>query len=131
MEQHRENPACAACHNVMDPLGFALENFNAVGLWRDHDGKDAVDASGKLPDGTQFKGAADLRRVLSTTRREQFVRCLTEKMLIYSLGRGTEYYDKCAIDKIVANIKRYDYKFAYLIAAIIQSDPFQKQGFRE
>ncbi|QDT09226.1 DUF1592 domain-containing protein [Planctomycetes bacterium K23_9] len=131
MEQHRESPACAACHNVMDPLGFALENFDAVGLWRDRDGKDAVDARGELPDGTQFDGAADLRRVLSTTRREQFVRCIAEKMLIYSLGRGTEYYDKCAIDRIVAGIKRYDYKFAYLIAAIIQSDPFQKQGFRE
>ncbi|MGB7344384.1 MAG: DUF1592 domain-containing protein [Pirellulaceae bacterium] len=131
MEQHRENPACAACHNVMDPLGFALENYDAVGLWRDRDAGNPVDASGELPDGTVFDGAADLRRVLSTTRREQFVRALTEKMLIYSLGRGTEYYDKCAIDRIVAGIKRYDYKFAYLIAAIIQSDPFQKQGFRE
>jgi hypothetical protein len=131
MEQHRENPACAACHNVMDPLGFALENYDAVGLWRDRDGNDPINAEGELPDGTKFDGAADLRRVLSTTRREQFVRCLTEKMLIYALGRGTEYYDKCAIDKIVSSIKRYDYKFAYLIAAIIQSEPFQKQGFRE
>ncbi|NND99101.1 MAG: DUF1592 domain-containing protein [Pirellulaceae bacterium] len=131
MEQHRENPACAACHTVMDPLGFALENFDAVGLWRTRDGADDINASGELPDGTKFNGVQDLRQMLSTSRREQFVRCLAEKMLIYALGRGTEYYDKCAVDKIVADITPHDYRFAYLIAAIIQSDPFQKQGHRE
>ena len=131
MEQHRANPACAACHDVMDPLGFAMENFNAVGLWRTHDGPNEIDASGSLPDGTNFNGVAQLRTMLATTRREQFVRCLAEKMLIYAVGRGTEYYDKCAIDKIVSEIRPKNYRFAYLIASIIQSDPFQKQGNRE
>ncbi|TWU44617.1 hypothetical protein Poly51_60490 [Rubripirellula tenax] len=131
MEQHRDNPACAACHNMMDPLGFAMENFDAVGQWRTRDGRDLVNASGKLPDGTAFNGVEDLKRLLSTERRDAFVRCLAEKMLIYALGRGTEYYDKCAIDKIMADVRRADYQFAYLLAAIIESDPFQKQGHRE
>jgi hypothetical protein len=131
MEQHRSNPACAACHNMMDPLGFALENFDAVGRWRTRDGRDKIDASGSMPDGTSFDGINGLRDLLTTQRSEQFVRCLAEKMLIYALGRGTEYYDKCALDKITADVRAHDYKFAYLIAAIIQSDPFQKQGYRE
>lgn len=131
MEQHRENPACAACHNMMDPLGFALENFDPIGRWRTRDGRDLIDASGKMPDGTSFNGVGDLRGVLSNERGEQFVRCVAEKMLTYAIGRGTEYYDKCAIDKIVEDCRSKDFKFAYLIAGIIQSDPFQKQGFRE
>ena len=131
MEQHRSNPACATCHNMMDPLGFALENFDAIGRWRSRDGREEVDASGRLPDGTQFSGVGDLRKLLSTDRKGQFVRCLTEKMLIYALGRGTEYYDKCAIDEIVGDVEKHGYQFAYLIAGIIQSDPFQKQGNRE
>jgi hypothetical protein len=131
MEQHRQDPACAACHKMMDPLGFALENFDAVGLWRTRDGRDEINATGTFPDGTEFTGVADLRILLSTERRDQFVRCLAEKMLIYAVGRGTEYYDKCAIDKIVEDVQKQNYRFAYLIAAIIESDPFQKQGFRE
>ena len=131
MEQHRANPACATCHNMMDPLGFALENFDAVGRWRTKEGREVIDASGQLPDGTKFAGVADLRDNIAKNRREQFVRCLAEKMLIYALGRGTEYYDKCAIDKIVAECRTHDYRFAYMVAAIIASDPFQKQGFRE
>lgn len=131
MEQHRENPACAACHNMMDPLGFALENFDAVGRWRSKEGGRPVDASGKLPDGTQFAGVGDLRKLLAEQRGEQFVRCVTEKMMTYAIGRGTEYYDKCAIDEIVAYANDHDYKFAYLIAGIVSSDPFQKQGQRD
>ncbi len=131
MEQHRSNPACAACHSVMDQLGFALENFDAVGRWRTRDGKDEIDASGELPDGATFNGVEELRHLLVQDRREQFVRCLAEKMLIYATGRGTEYYDKCAIDKIMADAQSHQYKFAYLIAAIIQSDPFQQIGHRE
>ena len=131
MEQHRASPACAVCHNMMDPLGFALENFDAVGRYRTLDGGDEIDASGSLPDGTEFNGITDLRELLSTTRRDEFVRCLAEKMLIYSIGRGTEYYDQCAIDEIVTRTKDNDYRFAFLIAAIIDSDPFQKQGHRE
>lgn len=131
MEQHRSNPACAACHNMMDPLGFALENFDAVGRYRTRDGRDEIDASGEMPDGTHFVGAEGLRDLLATQRKDQFVRCLVEKMLIYSLGRGTEYYDKCAIDQIMARVRSKDYRFAYVIAGIIESEPFQKQGFRE
>ncbi|MCO8124463.1 DUF1592 domain-containing protein [Stieleria sp. TO1_6] len=131
MEQHRSNPACATCHNMMDPLGFALENFDAVGRWRTTDGADEIDASGKFPDGTAFSGVDDLRRLLAGPRKEQFIRCLAEKLLIYATGRGTEYYDKCAIDKIVSQCRAHEDRFAYLIVAIIESDPFQKQGFRE
>lgn len=131
MEQHRSNPACAACHNMMDPLGFALENFDAVGRYRKRDGRDEIDASGEMPDGTTFNGAEGLRDLLATQRKDQFVRCLVEKMMIYSLGRGTEYYDKCAIDQIMTQIRSKDYRFAYMIAGIIESEPFQKQGFRE
>ncbi len=131
MEQHRANPACAACHNMMDPLGFALENFDAVGRYRTRDGKDEINASGEMPDGTSFRGAEGLRELLAVERREQFIRCLAEKMMIYALGRGTEYYDKCAIDEIMARVETKNYRFAYLIAGIIESDPFQKQGFRE
>ena len=131
MEQHRANPACAACHNMMDPLGFALENYDAVGLWRDREGGEEIDASGNLPDGTKFRGVGELREMLVTERKDQFTRCLAEKLLIYAIGRGTEYYDKCAVDQIVLEAQQHDYKFAYLIAGIINSDPFQKQGYRE
>ena len=131
MEQHRANPACSACHNMMDPLGFALENYNAVGLWRDSEGGEKIDATGQLPDGTRFSGVGELRRMLVADRRDQFTRCLAEKLLIYAIGRGTEYYDKCAIDQIVSEAQQQEYKFAYLIAGIIKSDPFQKQGYRE
>ena len=131
MEQHRDNPACATCHNMMDPLGFALENFDAVGRWRSKDGRNEINPSGKFPDGTEFNGVDDLKRLLAGPRRDQFVRCLAEKLLIYAIGRGTEYYDKCAIDKIVSRCGKHENRFAYLIAAIIESDPFQKQGFRE
>lgn len=131
MEQHRSNPACAACHNMMDPLGFALENFDPVGQYRERDAGAVIDASGKMPDGTEFNGFEGLQQVLATERREQFVRCLVEKMMTYAVGRGIEYYDKCAVDKIMADSKRYDYKFAYIVAGIIESDPFQKLGERE
>ncbi len=128
MEQHRSNPACAACHNMMDPLGFALENFDPVGQYRQRDGATLIDASGKLPDGTAFDGVEGLRNVLSTQRSEQFVRCVIEKMMTYAIGRGIEYYDKCAVDKIMSDAKNQNYKFAYIVAGIIESDPFQKQG---
>lgn len=131
LEQHRANPACAACHNMMDPLGFALENFDAVGRWRTSDGVDPIDATGAFPNGTTFNGIDDLRRLLSTERKEDFIRAIAEKMLVYAIGRGTEYYDKCAIDQIVSDCHAGDDRFAYLIVAIIESDPFQKQGHRE
>ena len=131
MEQHRQNPACSACHQMMDPLGFALENFDAVGRWREREGGHDVDASGELPDGTQFHGVEELRALLSGRRGNDFVRCLSEKMLIYATGRGTEYYDQCALDELVEFVAKNENRFAYLIAGVILSDPFQKQGHRE
>ena len=101
MEQHRANPTCASCHARMDPIGFALENFDGVGKWRVKDAGQTIDASGKLPDGTQFTGLAGLRTVLLTTRRDDFVSTVAAKLLTYALGRGLEYYDKPAVRSIV------------------------------
>lgn len=131
LEQHREDPACAACHKQMDPLGFALENFDAVGAWRTSDEGQPIDASGELPDGTLVNGVQQLRETLLKKNKDQFVRCITEKMLTYSLGRGLEYYDKCAVDRIMAELQKNDYKFSTLIFEIVKSDPFQKKGVRE
>lgn len=131
MEQHRQNPACSACHQMMDPLGFALENFDAIGRWRDREAGNPVDASGELPDGTRFQGVRELRDLLAGRREEDFVRCLAEKMLVYATGRGTEYYDQCAIDELMDYVTKNENQFAYLIAGVILSDPFQKQGHRE
>ncbi len=93
MEQHRANPVCASCHRLMDPLGFALENFDGVGTWRTIDAGTPIDASGVLPDGTAFRGLAELRQVLLQKQREQFVWTVTDRLLTYALGRGVEYYD--------------------------------------
>ena len=103
MEQHRANPACAVCHARMDPLGFALENFDAIGRMANHQRRPAiaVDASGVLPDGTKFHGPAELRKIL-LSHPEQFATTVTEKLLTYALGRGVEYYDQPAIRKIIA-----------------------------
>ncbi len=131
LEQHRSDPACASCHKLMDPLGFALENFDAVGQWRVQDDGLPIDASGELPDGSHVRGVVELRSTLLTKNKEQFVRCVTEKMLTYALGRGLEYYDKCAVDKIVAELAKNDYKLNTLVIEIIKSDPFQKKGERE
>ena len=131
MEQHRADPSCAACHRVMDALGFALENFDGIGLWRDRDEGSPIDASGELPDGSRFTGFGELRQVLLAQHRNDFVRCLAEKMLTYALGRGMEYYDKCTIDEIVAFLEENNDRFAYLILGIVRSDPFQRLGHRE
>ncbi len=131
LEQHRADPACASCHKLMDPLGFALENFDAVGQYRTHDAGQPIDSSGELPGGRVVSGANDLREVLMSQHRDEFVECLTEKMLTYALGRGLEYYDKCAVDRIVAQLEANDYKFSSLLIEIVKSDPFQKKGSRE
>ena len=124
MEQHRQDPACANCHAKMDPLGFAFENFNAVGGFRDQDGEQPIDASGTLPDGKSFQGPAELKVILSEKKRE-FARCLTEKLLTFALGRGLEYYDRRAVDKIVANLEQNEFKFSTLCVEIARSDPFR------
>jgi Protein of unknown function (DUF1592)/Protein of unknown function (DUF1588)/Protein of unknown function (DUF1587)/Protein of unknown function (DUF1585)/Protein of unknown function (DUF1595)/Ca-dependent carbohydrate-binding module xylan-binding/Planctomycete cytochrome C len=126
MEQHRADPNCATCHSKMDPLGFGLENFDAVGAWREREGKFPIDASGVLPTGQTFQGPKQLKAILKT-REQDFVRCLTEKMLVYALGRGLEYDDKCAVDQIVDSLAKDDYRFSRLVIGIASSDPFQKR----
>jgi hypothetical protein len=124
MEQHRKNPACAQCHAKMDPLGFGLENFDAVGSWRTVDGDSPVDASGVLPDGQKFSGPAELRDILMT-KKDLFVRCFSDKLLTYALGRGTEPNDRCSIDNIVAAAAKHGYRFSSIVTAIVESDPFR------
>lgn len=128
MEQHRANPSCSVCHLRMDSLGFALENFDAVGAWRTKDGKFDIDAVGELPSGEKFSGPRELTRLLVQTKQDAFVRCITEKLMIYALGRGMEYYDKCAVDKITEALGKHEYRFSTLILEIAKSDPFKRQG---
>jgi hypothetical protein len=125
MEQHRKNPSCANCHAKMDPIGFALENFNAIGAFRAKDGNFDIDASGEFSDGTTFKGPADLKNIVKL-KKDDFTRCLAEKMMIYALGRGLEYYDRPVIEKIVKYVSDNNYKFSALVSGIVQSDAFQK-----
>ena len=126
MEQHRKDPNCASCHQRMDPLGFGLENFNAIGAFRTQDGKFPLDTSGTLPDGSSFNGPKELKAMLAT-RKDDFARCLAEKLLTYALGRGLEYYDKQAVDRIVRETAADGYKFSRLVLAIVGSEPFQKR----
>jgi hypothetical protein len=124
MEQHRANPVCASCHARMDPIGFAFENYDAIGGYREKDGKFPIDPSGELPDGKTFQGPAELKSILKE-KKELFARSLAEKMLTYALGRGLEYYDKCAVDKLLAALEKNDYKISTLIVETVNSDPFQ------
>jgi hypothetical protein len=126
MEQHRADPGCATCHQRMDPLGFGFENFDAVGAWRDKDGKHAIDPSGVLPGGKSFNGSAELKAILKG-RSDTFARCLAEKLLTYALGRGVERSDRCAVDEIARNLAREQYKFSALVIHMVKSDPFQKR----
>ena len=131
MEQHRENPNCSSCHERMDPIGFAFENFDGIGAWRKKDGDAPIDSTGKLVSGESFTDAVELREILADTKREEFVRCLTEKMLTYALGRGMEMYDRCAIEEISARLAKHNYKFNDLILEIVKSVPFQMRRGEE
>jgi hypothetical protein len=132
MEQHRANPVCSTCHSRMDPLGFALENFDAIGKWRTTSGADdtPIDASGQLPDGTKIDGPAELRKVLAG-KETQFVTTVTEKLLTYALGRGVEYYDQPSARRIVREAAASDYRWSSLMLGIINSTPFQRRRSRE
>ncbi|MGA2034147.1 MAG: DUF1592 domain-containing protein [Thermoguttaceae bacterium] len=127
MEQHRKDPNCAVCHKEMDALGFALENFDAVGAWRTKDGNFPIDAAAQLPDGRSFNGPRELKAMLRGNK-EQFARCLAEKLLTYAIGRGVESYDRPAVDGIVQTAKVGDYKFSTFVLGIVRSDPFQKRN---
>ena len=125
MVQHRRNPVCAACHQAMDPLGFSLENFSPLGEWRTVDAGFPVDAGGAMPDGiTTFEGVSGLRRAL-LDKSDVFISTLTEKLLIYALGRGIEYYDKPTVRDIGRQAARHDYRFSALIEGIVTSAPFR------
>jgi hypothetical protein len=128
MEQHRANPACAVCHQTMDVLGFGMENFDAVGAWRDRDGRFEIDASGTLPGGAEFQGAGELMDVLIAQKREAFCRCLTEKMLTYALGRGLDAADRCTVKGIAESLAEEDDRFSALVRAIVLSEQFRMQG---
>jgi hypothetical protein len=124
LEEHRRNPVCASCHAPMDPLGFALENFDGIGQWRTTDEGRPIDASGKLPNGSAFDGPVQLRELL-LSRRDAFVTVLAEKLLTYGLGRGIEYYDAPTVRQIVAQAAADGYRWSALISGIVRSMPFQ------
>ena len=126
MESHRSNPACATCHTKMDPLGFGLENFDAIGRWRELDNKQKIDPSGVLPGGAKFSGPSELRKIL-LGKSEAFRNCLSEKLLTYALGRGLEYQDKCAINDLSKKLTKGNDQFSQLVLAILETDAFQKR----
>jgi len=130
MEAHRANPACATCHSRMDPLGFALENFDGLGRWRTTTGNTPIDPSGTLPDGTKFEGPVGLRNIL-LSKQDQFVMTATERLLTYAMGRGVEPYDMPAVRKIVRDAVPGEYRWSSLIAGIVNSTPFQMRRAAE
>ncbi len=127
LARHRADEACASCHNLIDPVGFSLENFDAVGQWRDLEEGEPVDTSGSLPGGAEFNGVAGLEQAL-LARPELFAQTLTEKLMTYALGRGVEYYDAPAVRKIVRDAREEDYRFSALILGIAESTPFQMRS---
>lgn len=129
LEIHRANPACAACHDLMDPIGLALENYDAVGRWRDRDGEEPIDSSGVLPDGSPVSGVAELEANL-LARPEAFVGTMAEKLLTFALGRGVETNDMPAIRQAVRQAAEDDYRFSSLVLGIVSSEPFQKRAAR-
>jgi hypothetical protein len=129
MERHRRDARCASCHAALDPLGFGLENFDAVGAWRSRDGGQPIDASGTLPDGRSFRGPDELRALLAE-RAPDFVRCLTEKLLTYALGRELQPADACTVERIVRRLAANGQRFSSLVLGIVTSEPFRKLGSR-
>jgi len=130
MTEHRANPACATCHKVMDPIGFAMERFDAVGAARVREAGNLIDASGDLADGTKVDGVVKLRQAL-LSRPQVFVGTMTEKMLTYALGRGIDYHDMPAVRAIVREAAASDYRFSSLVLGIARSVPFQMRAKRD
>jgi hypothetical protein len=126
LETHRANAVCASCHRIMDPVGFALENFDLIGAWRETDGPAPIDSAGQLADGTAVNGPADLREAL-LSRSEMFVTTVVEKMMIYALGRPVHHYDMPTVRSVVRRAAPEDYRFSALVAGIVESDAFQKR----
>ncbi len=126
LEIHRDNALCASCHNAMDPLGLALENFNALGHYRDRESTGPIDPKGKLIHGDEFASVKELKQILATKYRVELYTCVTEKLLTYALGRGLDYFDVEAVDRIVNQLEAQDGKAGDLIRAIVESVPFQQ-----
>jgi len=124
---HREAPLCSSCHNRMDPLGLALENFNAMGMWRDQERSQPIDATGKLMSGESFTNIRELKKILAGNHATEFYRTITEKLLTYALGRGLEYYDVVSVDAIVDRLEKSNGRPSELLSGIIESAPFQKR----
>jgi hypothetical protein len=124
--KHRAAATCSACHAVMDPLGFALENFDATGMWRDRDryAGTVIDSSGELPDGTPLKGPDDLRKAL-LRKPDQFVQTFTERLLVYATGRTLQYYDMPTVRRIVRGAAKDDYRFSDIVQAIVRTEQFR------
>ncbi|MDB6029750.1 MAG: Protein of unknown function (DUF1587)/Protein of unknown function (DUF1592)/Protein of unknown [Verrucomicrobiales bacterium] len=131
MEQHRADPNCANCHARMDPIGFGLENFDGIGAWREKDAGFVIDPAGELVSGEEFKGPRELETILLNRKKNEFVRCVSEKMLTYALGRGMEFYDQCAIDQISKALAKNKYRFSTLVMEVVKSTPFQKRRGEE
>jgi hypothetical protein len=125
LELHRSDNQCASCHRRMDPLGFALENFDAAGAWRETDGPLPIDTEGELADGSLVDGPVALKDLLAGERRDDFTRCLTEHLMTYALGRKLEHYDLATVSEIAAQTAHNDYRFSTLIVEIVQSYPFR------
>jgi hypothetical protein len=131
MELHRSNAVCASCHARMDPLGFALENYDGVGKWRTKEAGVTIDPAGKMPDGGVFQGPAGLKKALLASHRDEFLATITDKLLTYGLGRGLEYYDMPAVRAISRQAAKEDYRVSALVTAIVQSTPFQMRRIPE
>jgi hypothetical protein len=127
LELHRKDTLCASCHNLMDPIGLALDNFNALGKYREKEFDQAIDTSGKLASGEEFSGIEDLKSILRNQRRQDFYRCLTSKLMAYALGRGLDYYDTESVDQIVDQLEKESGRFSVLLRGIISSSPFQQR----
>jgi hypothetical protein len=124
---HRSQPLCASCHDRLDPPGLALENFNALGMMRDKERGQSIEAGGKLITGEIFQNIQELKHILANQHRSDFYRCLTEKLLTYALGRGLEYYDVESVDRIVDQLEKHDGHFSALLMGVIESAPFERR----
>jgi hypothetical protein len=130
LQIHRDQPLCKSCHARMDPLGMSLENFNPLGMYREKERNQEIDASGELITGERFHDVRELKKILKTNHRNEFYRCMTEKVLTYALGRGLDYYDVDAVDRIVDRLEKDGGKFSTLLTGVVESAPFQKRRNR-
>jgi hypothetical protein len=126
LDRHATQASCAGCHRKIDPLGFALDNYNAIGAWRESTPENPLDVKGVLPTGETIEGADQLKSVL-LNRKDDFIRNVVEKMMVYALGRELDYYDECAVQEIHAGLKRDDYRLLALVRGVVESVPFRSR----